>query len=70
MSEFSEIAWGIPDVKRDLSYSSSTDEESPATAVAAFKALILERPDIGIPCNFFHLRINSNGIAANLSYIN
>jgi len=50
MSEFSEFAWGIPDVKRDLSYPSLTDEESPATAIAAFKALILERPDVGNLC--------------------
>lgn len=55
MSEFSEFAWGIPDVKRDLSYPSSTDEESPATAVATFKALILERPDIGNIRNFCRL---------------
>lgn len=46
MSEFSEFAWGMPDVKRELSYPRLT-EISPATAISTFKELILGRPDVG-----------------------
>ena len=47
MSEFSEFAWGMPDVKQELTYPRITDEVSPAAAISSFKELILGRPDVG-----------------------
>lgn len=49
MSEFSEFAWGITEVKRDLDISlqSAHTSSSPSVALEALRALVLARPDVG-----------------------
>ncbi len=49
MSEFSEFAWGTAEDKRDLDISLqiANSSLSPAVALAALRALVLGRPDVG-----------------------
>ena len=49
MSEFSEFAWGTAELERDLAFSLQTTNSSfsPDVALAALRALVLARPDVG-----------------------